>query len=130
MNYLFETVTEALAALVESCTLTAVTVTVDGEGTDVGALYEPFVMVPTSTLPPVIPFTFHVTAVFVALLTVAVNKSVVLMRTLAEVGEIFTLTGGGVDVIVAVAEPIFEVSAVLVACIVTDPGEGIDVGAV
>jgi len=50
-------------------------------------------IVPTLALPPAIPFTFHVTVLFVAFSTVAVNCLVCLTRTLALVGEIETETG-------------------------------------
>jgi len=67
-------VTFAVADLVGSATDTALTVTVAGEGTVLGAVYNPVVdTVPAVALPPVTPFTCQVTAVFVALLTVAVN---------------------------------------------------------
>ena len=60
-------VTAALADLVGSATLTAVTVTVDGDGSDEGALYVPrLLMVPTVEFPPVTPLTFQVTDLFVA----------------------------------------------------------------
>ncbi len=48
---------------------------------------------PTVPLPPAIPFTFHVTVLFVVFCTVAVNCFVCLTRTLALVGEIETDTG-------------------------------------
>jgi len=47
--------------------------------------------------PPVIPFTCHVTAVFVVPVTVAVNACALPALTLADVGATVTLiTGGGV----------------------------------
>ena len=52
-------------------------------------------MVPNVEVPPVTPFTFHVTDVFDVLVTVAVNCFVVLTRTLALVGEMLMPTGGG-----------------------------------
>jgi len=111
--------TAALADLVGSAPLTAVTVTVDGDGTDDGALYVPrLLMVPTVEFPPVTPFTFQLTDVFVAFCTVAVKARVRLTRTVALVGEIVTLTGTpGVTVTVAVPETVGRV--VLVAVIVT-----------
>lgn len=51
-------------------------------------------MVPTVELPPVIPFTFQLTAVFVVFCTVAVNWRVLLTRTVAEAGEIAIVTTG------------------------------------
>jgi hypothetical protein len=73
-------------------------------------------IVPTVELPPVTPFTFHVTDELLAFFTVAVNCNVVVMRTFADVGEMVTLTvGGGGLTIVAVADANLEVSATLVA---------------
>ena len=72
-------------------------------------------MVPTVELPPVMPFTFQVTAVLEVLVTVAVNWRVLPTRTLALVGEIVTLTGGGGLVTVTEALPTAEGTAVLVA---------------
>jgi hypothetical protein len=56
-------------------------------------------IVPTVVLPPAIPFTLHVTAVFVVLLTIAVNVCGSPSSTEAEVGETLTVTleGGGCD---------------------------------
>jgi hypothetical protein len=68
------TVTVAPALFVVSAALVAVTVTLPPEGTTDGAEYSPFVdTVPTVELPPAIPLTPQVTAVFVVPLTVAVN---------------------------------------------------------
>ena len=53
-------------------TLTAVTVTVTGDGSTFGAVYAPpAVIVPTLEFPPACPFTCHVTAVFDVPITVA-----------------------------------------------------------
>jgi hypothetical protein len=53
---------------------TAVTVTVAGLGTELGAVYSPVaLMLPTFALPPVTPFTCQVTVVFVVPVTVAAN---------------------------------------------------------
>ncbi len=52
-------------------------------------------MVPNAEFPPLTPFTFQVTDVFVVLVTVAVNCLVVFTRTLALVGEMLMPTGGG-----------------------------------
>jgi hypothetical protein len=88
------TVTTALADLVGSATLTAVTVTVEGDGTDDGALYVPrLLIVPTVEVPPVTPLTFQMTEVFAAFCTVAVKARVRPTRTVALVGEMVTLTG-------------------------------------
>ena len=51
-------------------------------------------IVPTVALPPVIPFTFHVTALFVAFWTVATNSLVRLMRTEALAGVTVMVTAG------------------------------------
>jgi hypothetical protein len=68
------TVTFAVADWVGSCTLVAVTVTDRGLETEAGPTYRPvFDTVPTVELPPVAPFTDHVTAVFVVPVTAAVN---------------------------------------------------------
>ena len=79
-------------------------------------------MVPTLELPPAMPFTCHVTAVFDVFCTVAVNVFVVFTLTVAVAGETETLTGG---VIVTLAVPTAEESAALVACIATVAGFGI-----
>ena len=64
------TVAEALAD--ESAWLTAVTVTLGGDGSVVGAVYNPEgEMMPSPALPPDAPFTFHVTLVSEAPVTVA-----------------------------------------------------------
>ena len=58
-------VTAALALVFPSAAATAETVT-EEDGTLAGALYAPSeLMVPRVALPPVIPFTFQVTALFV-----------------------------------------------------------------
>ena len=121
----------ALADFVVSAALTAVTENVAGEGTPFGALYSPLVlMVPNVEFPPVTPFTFHVTDLFVALVTVAVNCLVFLTRMLAMVGEMLMPTGGGGGggcglVTVIDALPMADgVTALLVACTVTVAGVG------
>ena len=70
------TVTCAVADLVGSSIDVAVTVTVAGDGTAAGAVYEPVeVIVPTVALPPETPSTSQATPeVLCALLTVAVNS--------------------------------------------------------
>jgi hypothetical protein len=65
------TVTFAVADLVGSCTLAAVTVTVCGLPSVPGAVYRP----PLETLPTA-GFTDHVTAVFVVPVTAAENRCV------------------------------------------------------
>ena len=71
----------------------AVTVTVAGFGTLLGAVYNPAVeMNPTVAVPPVTPFTVQVTAVFVVLVTVIVNCCVNPVVTDADVGEMARVT--------------------------------------
>jgi hypothetical protein len=68
------TVTWTDIDLVESAADTAVTVTVAGEGTVIGAVYTPDVeIIPTVALPPAVPLTLQFTAVFEEPVTVAVN---------------------------------------------------------
>lgn len=87
------TVTEADAEAVVSACETAVTMVVAGFGTVDGAVYTPVdEMVPTAALPPAVPFTCQVTAVFVVLATDAMNCSELPAGTFAEAGEIVTLT--------------------------------------
>jgi hypothetical protein len=122
------TVTAADADLDGSAILVAETVTVAGEGTIDGAVYNPLVeTVPTVEFPPAIPFADHVTPVFVALLTLAVNCFVAEVWTEALVGETETETAA---ITVAVAVAVFVGSATLVPAIVTVAGEGKPAGAV
>ena len=72
-NYLRVIVTFALADFVVSAALVAVTVTVAGDGSRLGARYVPPLIVPTVELPPETPFTLQVTAAFEEFVTVAVN---------------------------------------------------------
>jgi len=81
--------------------------------------------VPTVALPPAIPFTLQVTAVFVVFVTVAVNCCVAPVATEALVGLTLTATGG---MTVTDAEADLVGSATLVA--VTVAGEGTPDGAV
>lgn len=68
------TVTVAVALLVGLKTEIALTVTAPEDGIDSGAVYRPAgEIVPYVALPPVAPFTCHVTAVFIAFATVALN---------------------------------------------------------
>src|SRR5271157_73458 len=70
---------------------TAVTVTVPELGTAAGAVYRPEVdMVPTVELPPAAPFTSQVTAVLEFPDTIAANCCVLLVDTVAPVGETHT----------------------------------------
>jgi hypothetical protein len=86
--------------------------------------------VPTVELPPAVEFTLQVTLVLDVPVTVAVNCCVAPVCTLAEVGDIVTITGGAGAVMVTVADADFEESAALVAATVTVFGLGTDVGAV
>jgi hypothetical protein len=52
-------------------------------------------IVPTVASPPVVPFTCHVTAVLLALLTVAVKCAVNPAGTVAVAGEMVMETGAG-----------------------------------
>ena len=71
----------------------AVTVTVAGVGTLLGAVYNPVEeMNPTVELPPTMPFTDHDKAVFVVLVTVTVNCCVDPVVTDADVGEMARVT--------------------------------------
>ena len=89
-------VTGAVADLVGSAAATALTLTTAGLGTDAGARYRPDeLIVPTTELPPLTPFTFQITALFALFCTVAVNWCVRLTRTLADEGDSVTLTGCG-----------------------------------
>lgn len=51
-------------------------------------------MVPTVEFPPAVPFTCHVTALLVAFVTVAMNCCSAPAPSVAEVGEIATITEG------------------------------------
>ena len=94
--YFLTIVTEAVAVLVGSGAAVALTVTVDGDGTVFGALYEPdWLIVPTVPLPPTVPFTFQVADVFVVPWIVAVNCRPWRTRTVAVTGEIAIETGRG-----------------------------------
>ncbi len=124
-------VTVAEADLVVSACATAVTVTVAGLGTAAGAVKTPDVeIVPVVAFPPVTPFTCQVTAVLLVFCTVAVKVCDAPVTTLAEVGEIEILTGGGGGaVMVTVAEADLVVSACETAVTVTVAGLGTAAGA-
>src|SRR6266853_794790 len=108
------TVTWAEADFVASAWDTAVTVTVAGFGTTAGAVYRPALdIVPTVGLPPVTPLTCQVTAVLLVFCTVAANCCVPPAPTVADTGEIATLTGMGVRVVDAPAQP--KVCNILIA---------------
>jgi hypothetical protein len=83
-------------------------------------------IVPTVASPPAIPFTDQVTVVVLLPVTVAVNCCVWPTPTVTAEGE--TETWICVKVTVAVA--VFELSATLVAVMVTDAGSGSVAGAV
>ena len=75
---------------------TAVTITVAGLGMVPGAVYKPLaLMLPTVVLPPVVPFTCQVTAVFVVPETVARNCLVVPGLRVAAAGVTVTVMAGG-----------------------------------
>ena len=87
------------------------TVTAAGLGTAPGAVYRPELeTVPTVALPPVTPLTCQVTVVLLVFCTVAVNCCVPPTATVADAGEIVTLTGAAA-VIVTCAEADFVASA-------------------
>ena len=85
---------------------------------------------PTALLPPVTPFTIHVTVVTALFCTVAVNCMPWPTWTLVPEGETATLTGGGGLVTVTEALPTADGAAVLEACTRTFAGDGIALGAV
>ena len=114
-----------------SAALVAVTENFAGDGTLLGALYSPLpLIVPKVEFPPLTPFTFHVTEVFVVLITVAVNCFVVFTRTLALAGDILMLTGGGFVIVTDALPTAGGVAALLLACTVTIAGIGAAAGAV
>ena len=81
-------VTCAGNVLLGSACETAVTVTVAGFGTFVGAVYIPAdEIVPCVVSPPLTPFTSQVTLVLAALKTAAVNCCVLPVCTLADFGK-------------------------------------------
>ena len=80
----FHTLTCAEPVVVGELTLMAVTVTVSGLGKLAGGVYTPpLLIVPTLLLPPVTPFTCHVTDVVGRLVTLAMKVVVLPMRTCA-----------------------------------------------
>jgi hypothetical protein len=82
--------------LVESDCKTAVTVTVGGLGTELGAVYKPeALIVPNEAFPPVIKFTCQLTAELPAFCTVAVNGTLEPVKGCAEAGDTVTVTDGG-----------------------------------
>jgi hypothetical protein len=124
------TVTAAEADLLGSAFEIAVTVTVAGEGTVVGAVYTPLVsIVPVAAAPPVTPLTCQVTEVSEVALTVAMKvwEWPTVTDTLAGITD--TLTGLP-PVMVTVAEADFVSSALETAVTVTVAGDGTAAGAV
>jgi hypothetical protein len=86
-------VTVADAVFEVSAALVAVTLTELGLSAFTGAVYSPWVdTVPTEVLPPLTPFTVHVTFVLLLPVTVAVNCCVCPSRTVAVVGLIVIAT--------------------------------------
>ncbi|MFQ5329106.1 MAG: hypothetical protein ACE5D4_03850, partial [Thermodesulfobacteriota bacterium] len=87
------TVTDAVPAVVPSASLTALIVTVAGEGALAGAVYRPVAsIVPTVALPPATPLTCQVTVVVAEPVTVSENCFVLPTSTLAVDGETDTAT--------------------------------------
>jgi hypothetical protein len=121
-------VTDAVADLVGSATDVAVTDTWGGLGTVDGAVYSPLVVIVPQAAPvQPLPATLHDTAVFVVLLTVAVNCWWPPVSSCIANGEIVTETGGTI-VTDAVAD--FVESATDVAVTDICGGLGIADGAV
>ena len=108
---------------------TAVTVTVAGEGTVVGAAYNPRLeIVPTEIFPPAMPFTCQVTAVLEAFATEAANIcDPDAATTVAFEGLTDTVIIGET---VTCAEAVLVVSAPDTAVTVTVAGDGTAAGAV
>jgi hypothetical protein len=121
-----EPLADALALLV------AVIVTLGGLGGAAGAVYSPAAeMVPAAALPPAVPFTLQVTAVFTEFVTVAVNCWVAEGATVTRDGATVTVTDGGAGGwTVTVAVPVDDGLCALAACTVTLAGLGTAAGAV
>jgi hypothetical protein len=116
------TVTAALADFVVSALETIVTVWVPDK---FGAKYMPAVeMLPTTSLPPGVPSTYHLTPIFVVPVTVATNCLVWVPITVALVGEMVIVTGAGlVTVTVALALCVGAAFAVIeTVCVPTVEG--------
>ncbi len=122
------TVTVAEADLVTSACEVAVTVTVAGLGTALGAVYKPpVVTVPQAAPLQPVPETLHVTAVSVLPLTVAENCCWVPVTSCTLVGETLMVTEVLID---TVAVPNCVASATEIAFTVTTLGIGGVAGAV
>jgi hypothetical protein len=88
-------------------------------------------MVPKVAVPPVAPFTLHVTERLDVFVTVAVNCCVIEGATVTFEGATVTVTGGGAGgCTVTVADPVDGGDATLAACTVTVAGLGTTAGAV
>ena len=122
------TVTVAVPDLVASACEVAVTVTVGGLGTELGAVYSPeVVMVPQVDPVQPVPFKLQVTAVFDVPETVAVNCCLAPSKTCAVAGETVTTIGATT---VTIAVPDLVGSACDVAMTATLGGLGMLAGAV
>ena len=98
-------VTLADPLLCPSPWLTAVTVTLAGDGIAVGAVYSPeSEIVPVAAIPPATPFTSHVTAAFELPVTLDWNCCVAPKRTFALGGVTVTVTPGWPDPFVEPAQ--------------------------
>ena len=96
-------VTAAVANLLGSACAVAVTVTFGGLGTELGAVYKPFVLIVPQALPEQpVPLMLQVTLVLLLPVTVAVNCTCCPVVTCAVAGETETTMLG---VIITVAEP-------------------------
>jgi hypothetical protein len=90
------TITKAVALFEPSATLVAFTATEPDASRSPGAVYTPFALiVPTTALPPEIPFTLQLTEVFVEWLTTAVKVCGVPSSTQAEGGVRLTVASDG-----------------------------------
>src|SRR5262249_36302711 len=121
--------TLASTVTVDWAALCAVTLTAP-EGTAAGAVYRPVEeIVPTVVLPPLLPFTNQLTAVFVVLVIVALNCCVFPTCRLVLVGKTEIDTEGGAGVIETLALAVTVDSTALCAVTVTAQG-GTTAGAV
>jgi hypothetical protein len=119
-------VTVAVPLRVPSALATAVIVRVFGEGTVLGAVYSPsLLIVPTVEFPPSTPFTCQVTAVLVENMTDAANCLVLVAST--EVVEGLTETGSPIT---TEACAVLFALALEIAVMVTAEGLGTVSGAV
>lgn len=99
-------VTLAVADMVGSAALVAVTGTLAGDGKSAGAVYRPAdVMVPAAVLPLETPFTLQVTAKLEVPMTVAINALVLPRMTEPVCGVTLTSSSGGGGATIPVAPP-------------------------